>query len=129
MLRQVQQYLERFFNRLYVYEMSDCLAMLSTKIRNIDEMILYTQQKKTQLQLLIDRETVALENKYIDLLDEQHVQCPEKINGREITKMKRDLNEIEYEYAHLERLLNQLNNERNYTQQECDLLLTLKLAY
>ncbi|WP_449125983.1 hypothetical protein ACSAXG_04080 [Staphylococcus chromogenes] len=42
MLRQVQQYLERFFNRLYVYEMSDCLAMLSTKIRNIDETILYT---------------------------------------------------------------------------------------
>ncbi|MHB7928105.1 hypothetical protein ACYCJG_04255 [Staphylococcus chromogenes] len=74
MLRQVQQYLERFFNRLYVYEMSDCLAMLSTKIRNIDETILYTQQKKTQLQLLIDRETVALENKYIDLLDAQHMR-------------------------------------------------------
>ncbi len=109
--------------------MSDCLAMLSTKIRNIDETILYTQQKKTQLQLLIDRETVALENKYIDLLDAQHMRCPEKIHGKEITKMKVKLNEIESEYARLERYLTQLNAEKKEKQQECDLLLTLKLAY
>ena len=129
MMRQMQLYIERFFNRMYAYEMNDCLAMLSIKIRNIDHTIFYTQQKKTQLQLLIDRQTVALENKYIDLLDAQHMKCPEKIHGKEIAEMKANLNEIESEYALLEQYLNQLNDERNQKQQACDLLLTLKLAY
>ncbi|SUK12688.1 putative staphylococcal protein [Staphylococcus agnetis] len=128
-MKQLKRYIERVLRTMYSHQLSACLVALNGKMHDIDATIRYLQHKKTQLQLLIDRQTIALENKYIDLLDEQHVQCPEKINGREITKMKRDLNEIEYEYAHLERLLNQLNNERNYTQQECDLLLTLRLAY
>lgn len=128
-MRQLKKYIERFFKQLYDNELSYCLASLYNKIREIDYTIFYTQRKKTHLQLLIDRQTVALENKYIDLLDEQHVQCPEKIHDENIAKMKHDLNEIEYEYAHLEQYLNHLSDERKQKQQACDLLLSLKLAY
>lgn len=128
-MKQLKLYSERVLKSIYMNQIGICLTSLNTKIHDIDAMIRYLQQKKTQLKLLIDRQTIALENKYIDLLDEQHMQCPEKIHDKDITMMKQDLNEIEYEYAHLERFLNHLNNERKCTQQECDLLLTLRLAY
>ncbi|QPA25064.1 hypothetical protein ISG41_04315 [Mammaliicoccus fleurettii] len=129
MVQLLRAYFERFFYELYHQVFSQYLNHLDLKIHDIDQALYYMQYKKVQLQLMIDRRTIELENKYIDLMDQHHIQCAKNIYGVDINTIKDDLNEIEKEYAQLESFYQQLNEDKNYVKRECDLLQLLLRAY
>ncbi|KIX91249.1 hypothetical protein TP70_03305 [Staphylococcus microti] len=129
MMQLMKTYMARFLNQCYQQGLYHYLTSLDLKLQAIDETMCYIQRKKTQAQLMIDRRMLELENKYISLMDDYHIDHASNIYDATMASLKEELNKIESEYAQLESYYSQLDADKAYTKCECHLLRTLVNAY
>ncbi|UXR77741.1 MULTISPECIES: hypothetical protein [unclassified Staphylococcus] len=129
MMQQVKTYVERFLKQCYKQGIYQYMMSLDLKVQTIDDTMHYIQQKKSQVQLMIDRRMLELENKYITLADTHQFEHVANIYDETLASLKEELNKIESEYARLERYYSQLDADKAYTKYECRLLRTLVNAY
>ncbi|QLK86388.1 hypothetical protein [Staphylococcus sp. 17KM0847] len=129
MIQLIKIYIERFLKQCYQQGLSQYLMTLDVKLQTIDDTMRYIQYKKTQAQLIIDRRMIELENKYINLMDERHIDQASNLYDVAMTSLKEELNKIENEYAQLENYYSQLGEDKKYTKCECNLLRSLVNAY
>lgn len=102
MMQLMKTYMARFLNQCYQQGLYHYLTALDLKLQSIDETMCYIQRKKTQAQLMIDRRMLELENKYISLMDDYHIDHASNIYDATMASLKEELNKIESEYAQLE---------------------------
>ncbi|AVQ33394.1 hypothetical protein C7J88_04115 [Staphylococcus muscae] len=129
MMQQVKSYIERFLKQCYKQGIYQYIMSLDLKVQTIDDTMHYIQQKKSQVQLMIDRRMLELENKYITLADTHQFDHVTNIYDETLASLKEELNKIESEYARLERYYSQLDADKAYTKYERRLLRTLVNAY
>ncbi|MEB6062001.1 hypothetical protein MXL22_13000 [Staphylococcus pseudoxylosus] len=101
---------------------------LDKKLRSIEMYINYLLERKVYVAKLIDNLTLSLENKYIDMIDEDYIYCAQEIKDIEIDRIKNDLNEMEADYARIESDLSQQAVERANIETECDLIERISLV-
>ncbi len=70
-------YLQQFIKRITKKSINEYKMSLDKQIKNIDTYINYLREKRLQLKKLIDTLTLSLENKYIDLVNNQAIYCAE----------------------------------------------------
>ncbi|ARJ50153.1 hypothetical protein [Staphylococcus lutrae] len=129
MLQLIKKDLETFFRNVYRQWLSQYLNHLDIQIRNIDCAMTYIQRKKSQMRMMIDRRTIELENKYIDLMNDYHISSAKNIESGDINSIKNDLNEIETTYAQLEHYFLKLSQDKGNMKKECDFVQSLMYAY
>lgn len=100
----LDSYLQQFIKRITKKSINDYKMSLDKQIKNIDNYINYLREKRLQLKKLIDTLTLSLENKYIDLVNNQAIYCAEEIH--DIDMIKSQLNDAESYYARIEADIN-----------------------
>lgn len=121
--------IKKMIDTLYFEMFQNYLEKLDQQLENTTQAIRYIQNKKHQLQLMIDRQTIELENKYIDIMEQYQINIAQNIYCMDISKMKCALNEIENEYAQLENYVMRLNEDKDETKQKCHVVQALMNAY
>ncbi|PTJ67298.1 hypothetical protein BUZ77_08945, partial [Staphylococcus saprophyticus] len=101
---------------------------LDKKMRSIEMYIKYLIERKAYVEKLIDCLILTLENKYIDMIDEDYIYCAQEIEHSEIEKIKKELNEMEADYARIESDLSHQAVERANIETECDLIERISLV-
>ncbi|MCS4487300.1 hypothetical protein [Staphylococcus americanisciuri] len=129
MLQLVKTYIEQFLRQCYQQGIYQYLTSLDLKLQSINDTMRYIQHKKAQVQLMIDRRMLELENNYMNLIDDDHFEYASTIYDATMVSLKEELNKIESEYAQLESYYSQLDADKAYTKCECHLLRTLVNAY
>ena len=99
-------YLNKIFKTSLRYNIDDYKMKLDKKLKDIEEYIAYLSEKRMQLKKLIDSISLALENKYIDLVNNQAIYCAEEIHDNDIDMIKSQLNDAESYYARIEADIN-----------------------
>ncbi|MBI5974734.1 hypothetical protein [Staphylococcus canis] len=129
MVQLVKRFIGQYFKSIYSQTFQHYLEYLANQLNNINHTIQYLQTKKKQLQLIIDKQTLALENKYIEVMEQNQIKMPQNIYCIDVHQIKENLNQIEKEYAELETYVLRLNEDKAYTKNQCDVLEALINAY
>ncbi|MFO3702524.1 hypothetical protein WER83_06485 [Staphylococcus felis] len=125
MVQLLKTLIEKYVHKLYYQIFNHYLEKLDIQLCNINQAIRYIQIKKQQLQLIIDKQTVELENKYIEIMEEYQIKTAQNIYCIGINQIKEELNEIENEYAQLETYALRLNEDKADTKEQCHVLQAL----
>ncbi|AVP37506.1 hypothetical protein DOS77_04845 [Staphylococcus felis] len=125
MVQLLKTLIEKYVHKLYYQIFNHYLEKLDVQLCNINQAIRYIQIKKQQLQLIIDKQTVELENKYIEIMEEYQIKTAQNIYCIGINQIKEELNEIENEYAQLETYALRLNEDKADTKEQCHVLQAL----
>lgn len=124
----LNDYLQKYSKKLIIKSMNDYKIILDIKLKNIERYINYLNDKKIQLLKLIDSLTTTLENKYIDLVETQNIQCAEEIHDYEINDIKKQLNQFEASFARIESDLVRRQKEKLETENECQIMQHISLV-
>ncbi|REI09348.1 hypothetical protein DOS71_07695 [Staphylococcus felis] len=125
MVQLLKTLIEKYVHKLYYQIFNHYLEKLDVQLCNINQAIRYIQIKKQQLQFIIDKQTVELENKYIEIMEEYQIKTAQNIYCIGINQIKEELNEIENEYAQLETYALRLNEDKADTKEQCHVLQAL----
>ncbi|WP_349420707.1 hypothetical protein [Staphylococcus felis] len=125
MVQLLKTFIEKYVHKLYYQIFNHYLEKLDVQLCNINQAIRYIQIKKQQLQFIIDKQTVELENKYIEIMEEYQIKTAQNIYCIGINQIKEELNEIENEYAQLETYALRLNEDKADTKEQCHVLQAL----
>lgn len=125
MVQLLKTLIEKYVHKLYYQIFNHYLEKLDIQLCNINQAIRYIQIKKQQLQLIIDKQTVELENKYIEIMEEYQIKTAQNIYCIGINQIKEELNEIENEYAQLETYALRLKEDKADTKEQCHVLQAL----
>ncbi|MBH9580649.1 hypothetical protein DOS70_07930 [Staphylococcus felis] len=125
MVQLLKTLIEKYVHKLYYQIFNHYLEKLDVQLCNINQAIRYIQIKKQQLQLIIDKQTVELENKYIEIMEEYQIKTAQNIYCIGINQIKEELNEIENEYAQLETYALRLKEDKADTKEQCHVLQAL----
>ncbi|REH88919.1 hypothetical protein DOS58_07670 [Staphylococcus felis] len=125
MVQLLKTLIEKYVHKLYYQIFNHYLEKLDVQLCNINQAIRYIQIKKQQLQLIIDKQTVELENKYIEIMEEYQIKTAQNIYCIGINQIKEELNKIENEYAKLETYALRLNEDKADTKEQCHVLPAL----
>ena len=99
-------YLQQFLKSTIKNSIDEYKMILDKKLKSIESYINYLSEKRVQLKKLIDTLTLSLENKYIDLVNNQAIYCAEEIHDNDIDMIKSQLNDAESYYARIEADIN-----------------------
>ncbi|MBM2659510.1 hypothetical protein [Staphylococcus pseudoxylosus] len=124
----IKTYLEKMTKNTFYTSLVEYRQYLDKKLRSIEMYINYLLERKVYVAKLIDNLTLSLENKYIDMIDEDYIYCAQEIEDIEIDRIKNDLNEMEADYARIESDLSQQAVERANIETECDLIERISLV-
>ncbi|WP_326001159.1 hypothetical protein [Staphylococcus pseudoxylosus] len=124
----IKTYLEKMTKNTFYTSLVEYRQYLDKKLRSIEMYINYLLERKVYVAKLIDNLTLSLENKYIDMIDEDYIYCAQEIKDIEIDRIKNDLNEMEADYARIESDLSQQAVERANIETECDLIERISLV-
>lgn len=124
----ITTYLEKMTKHTFHNSLVEYQKFLDKKLRSIEMYIKYLLERKAYVEELIDNLTLVLENKYIDMLEENHIYYAQEIENSEIENIKKELNEIEAEYARMESSLSQQVTERAHIETECDIIAQMSLV-
>ncbi|PHK49528.1 hypothetical protein [Staphylococcus edaphicus] len=124
----ITTYLDRMTKNTFYTSLIEYRQYLDKKLRSIEMYIKYLIERKMYVETLIDNLTIALENKYIDMIDEAYIYCAQEIEDSEIEKIKSELNEMEADYARIESDLSHQAVERANVETECDLIERISLV-
>ncbi len=78
--------------------------------------------KEVNCKKLIDTLTMSLENKYIDIVNDQEIQCAVEILDQEIDNIKTKLDVIEAYYGRIELDIHSQPKEKLTTEKEFNLI-------
>ncbi|ALM57459.1 MULTISPECIES: hypothetical protein [Staphylococcus] len=124
----ITSYLEKMTKHTFRTSIVEYQRFLDKKLRSVEMYIKYLIERKGNVGSLIDRLTLSLENKYIDMLDKEYIDCAEEIEHKDIEQIKCELNEMEADYARIEADLSQQATERANIETECDLIERISLV-
>ncbi|MCU5746218.1 hypothetical protein N9R04_05720 [Staphylococcus sp. SQ8-PEA] len=121
-------YMEKMCYRIFMNSIEDYWQQLDNQLHSIERYIHYLLVKRKYVQELIDSLTVTLENKYIDMIDNQNHISACEIKGSEIDVITNTLNLIESEYANIESYLSAQAQKKVNTQAQFDMIDCLRVA-
>lgn len=124
----ITTYLDKMTKNTFYTSLVEYRQYLDKKMRSIEMYIKYLIERKAYVEKLIDCLTLTLENKYIDMIDEDYIYCAQEIEHSEIEKIKKELNEMEADYARIESDLSHQAVERGNIETECDLIERISLV-
>ncbi|HLR18698.1 MAG TPA: hypothetical protein VK115_02135 [Staphylococcus sp.] len=127
-MKYITTYLEKMTKNTFHSSLVEYQQFLDKKLRSIEMYINYLIERKDKVEHLINKLTFSLENKYIDMLDKDYIDCAEEIEHKDIEKIKDELNEMEADYARIEADLSQQATERANVETECDLIERISLV-
>lgn len=113
-------YLQHFLKSIIKNSVEEYKMILDRKIKNIENYINYLSEKRGQFKKLINTLTMSLENKYIDIVNNQGIQCAEEIHDQEIDNIKIKLDAIEAYYGRIG--LHSQSKEKLTTEKEFNLI-------
>ena len=124
----ITTYLDKMTKNTFYTSLVEYRQYLDKKMRSIEMYIKYLIERKAYVEKLIDCLILTLENKYIDMIDEDYIYCAQEIEHSEIEKIKKELNEMEADYERIESDLSHQAVERANIETECDLIERISLV-
>lgn len=125
-------YITTYLNRVCQQTMEDSLStyreQLDQKLKSIERYINYLVQKRDYIGKMIDSLALRLENKYIDMIEKEYIDCAEEIEHDDIEAIKQKLNVMEADYARIETDLSLQAKEKINKETECDLIERISLV-
>ncbi|RZH99756.1 hypothetical protein, partial [Staphylococcus condimenti] len=109
----------------------NCQENLNKKLHSTKQYIQYLNRKRVYIVELIEKLTLEIENKYIDLLDQyqiSNIQRMENIENAELNALMKELNDAETDCARIEADLTYQNKIRITLERECDMIAQMSLV-
>ncbi|MCD8916066.1 MULTISPECIES: hypothetical protein [Staphylococcus] len=124
-------YLENFYHSTIRNSIVNCQEHLNRKLHSTQQYIAYLNRKRKNIVEYIEKLTMEVENKYIDLMDQyqiSNIQRMENIDNAELSALMEDLNEAESDCAKIEADLSRQNKTRITLERECDMIAQMSLV-
>ncbi|ANZ32980.1 hypothetical protein [Staphylococcus carnosus] len=124
-------YLEKIYQNTIKSSIVNCQENLNKKLHSTKQYIQYLNRKRVYIVELIEKLTLEIENKYIDLLDQyqiSNIQRMENIENAELNALMKELNEAETDCARIEADLTYQNKTRITLERECDMIAQMSLV-
>lgn len=124
-------YLEKIYQNTIQSSIVNCQENLNKKLHSTKQYIHYLNRKRVNIVELIERLTIEIENKYIDLLDQyqiSNIQRMENIENAELNSLMKELNAAESDCARIEADLSYQNKTRITLERECDMIAQMSLV-
>lgn len=124
-------YLENFYHSTIRNSIVNCQEHLNRKLHSTQQYITYLNRKRKNIVEYIEKLTMEVENKYIDLMDQyqiSNIQRMENIDNAELSALMEDLNEAESDCAKIEADLSRQNKTRITLERECDMIAQMSLV-
>ncbi|KOR12330.1 hypothetical protein AMC75_10380 [Staphylococcus carnosus] len=124
-------YLEKIYQNTIKSSIVNCQENLNKKLHSTKKYIQYLNRKRVYIVELIEKLTLEIENKYIDLLDQyqiSNIQRMENIENAELNALMKELNEAETDCARIEADLTYQNKTRITLERECDMIAQMSLV-
>lgn len=124
-------YLEKIYQNTIKSSIVNCQENLNKKLHSTKQYIQYLNRKRVYIVELIEKLTLEIENKYIDLLDQyqiSNIQRMENIENAELNALMKELNDAETDCARIEADLTYQNKTRITLERECDMIAQMSLV-
>ncbi|AMY04420.1 hypothetical protein CD149_06725 [Staphylococcus condimenti] len=124
-------YLEKIYQNTIKSSIVNCQENLNKKLHSTKQYIQYLNRKRVYIVELIEKLTLEIENKYIDLLDQyqiSNIQRMENIENAELNALMKELNDAETDCARIEADLTYQNKIRITLERECDMIAQMSLV-
>lgn len=102
--------------------------VLKEKYDSMDAYMAYVQKKKMYVAEYISRITFALESKYIEMVEQQHMNCARISDHHQIEALQHELNQFESHYAKLEEDLVNMQRAKLFIAKESDFIERMRIV-